>query len=98
RLATFQPEITCREGLALDIDQLWHGNSPFQRVAILPPTRYLNQRIAVRQACVHRENGIAERDGHDARGNGIRRGDRGWWSGRAVGGDPPEAARRGAQP
>ena len=42
--------------------------------------------------------GIAERDGDGARGDGIRRGDRRRRPGRAVGGDPPQAARRRAQP
>ena len=97
-LATFQPEIPCREDLALDFVQLRHRKSPFQRVAIPPPTRYLNQKDRRRTGARPSGNGIAERDRHDARGDGIRRGDRRRRPGRAVGGDPPEAARRRAQP
>ena len=41
RTAVLQFEITGFEDLALDVAQLCHGNSPFGRVAILPPTGYL---------------------------------------------------------
>ena len=70
-LPAFQAKITRCEEFALDSGQLRHGNTPFHRVAILPPTGYLALQDRRRPAARPSGKGIAERDGDGARVDGI---------------------------
>ena len=70
-LPIFQPEITRCEEFALDAGELCHGNTPFHRVAILPPTGYQRAKDRRLPAARPSGKGTAERDGNGARGDGI---------------------------
>jgi hypothetical protein len=70
-LPAFQAKITRCEEFAFDSAELCHGNTPFHRVAILPPTGYQQAKDRRRPAARPSVNGIVERDGDGARVDGI---------------------------